>query len=103
MHVLFCLQLFKGNTDDDTLVTHMMDCPFIARFLRLHPQDWINHVALRFDAIGCQAITGTVYHCFVTFTTAKLCKKRVHEIGNNNRKTSTCFMVYVNIPISVHT
>ena len=37
----------------------MLDCPVIARFIRLLPQGWTNHIALRFDVIGCQAVTGT--------------------------------------------
>lgn len=55
--------MFKGNVDEDSLETHMMSCPFIARFIRLHPQDWVNHIALRFDLIGCQAITSDIGKC----------------------------------------
>ena len=50
--------MFPGNNDEDSLVTHMLECPFIARFVRLLPQSWTNHIALRFDVIGCQAVTG---------------------------------------------
>lgn len=64
-------KLFQGNIDQDSLVTHMFDCPFIARFLRLHPQSWHNQIALRFDALGCQAITADMGKCDPGWTELK--------------------------------
>lgn len=56
-------KMFPGNNDEDSLVTHILECPFIARFVRLLPQSWTNHIALRFDVIGCQAVTADIGKC----------------------------------------
>ena len=57
-------QIFPGNIDDDSLVTNMLDCPVIARYIRILPQGWINHIAMRFDVLGCQAVTGIFFLFF---------------------------------------
>ncbi|XP_064618454.1 inactive carboxypeptidase-like protein X2 [Liolophura sinensis] len=48
---------FQGNVDQDSPVVHMFQCPVIARFLRINPQTWLNHISLRFDVIGCAMAT----------------------------------------------
>ena len=60
-YLLCNFQIFPGNIDDDSLVTHMLDCPVIARYIRILPQGWTNHIAMRFDVIGCQAVTGNFF------------------------------------------
>ena len=51
-------QVFPGNSDPDTVFTNMLDCPVIARCVRINPLDWKDHIALRFDLLGCPALTG---------------------------------------------
>lgn len=51
-------QIFIGNTDPDTIVTHMFDCPVSARFVRLEIKDYVGRPSLRMDIIGCPTNTG---------------------------------------------
>ncbi|KAL3886785.1 hypothetical protein ACJMK2_026757 [Sinanodonta woodiana] len=54
---------FKGNLDQDSLVTQMLACPIIAKFIRINPVDWVTHIALRFDVIGCPTNTDNLGAC----------------------------------------
>ena len=57
MHI-FCFQIFAGNNDQDSVVTHMFGCPILARCVRINPLEWKDKIALRFDLLGCPANTG---------------------------------------------
>ena len=51
-----CPQLFTGNDparDLETVVTNEFDWPIAARFVRLNPQSWNNHIAMRWEIYGC--------------------------------------------------
>lgn len=37
----------------------MFGCPIIAKYLRIRPVDWMNHITLRFEVIGCPSKSGT--------------------------------------------
>ena len=49
----YIFQVFPGNSDPDTIVTNMFECPIITRCVRLNPISWKNFISLRFDIIGC--------------------------------------------------
>jgi hypothetical protein len=51
--VFFYLQVFIGNSDTDTKVNHKLEPPIEARFIRLLPQTWNEHVSLRWELYGC--------------------------------------------------
>ncbi|KAL3841715.1 hypothetical protein ACJMK2_019821 [Sinanodonta woodiana] len=46
--------IFIGNTQNETnsTVTNELPCPIQARYIRINPQDWHQHISLRFDVIG---------------------------------------------------
>ena len=51
-----CPQLFTGNDptrDEQTVVTNEFDWPIAARFVRLNPQTWNEHISLRWEIFGC--------------------------------------------------
>ncbi|XP_052265202.1 uncharacterized protein LOC127867791 isoform X1 [Dreissena polymorpha] len=48
-------QFLSGNHDRDTPNVNMLDCPFDARFVRINPLAWHEHIALRFDLLGCES------------------------------------------------
>ncbi|XP_022799083.1 lactadherin-like [Stylophora pistillata] len=45
--------VFSGNTDDGTVVSHVLNPPITARYIRLHPVTWHNHISIRVDFYGC--------------------------------------------------
>nr|WFD50011.1 nectin variant 3 [Paracentrotus lividus] len=45
-------QIFPGNFDADSLVENAISPPVTARFFRLHPVHWNNHISLRWELIG---------------------------------------------------
>ena len=54
-----CPQLFTGNDptrDKQTVVTNEFDWPIAARFVRLNPQSWFGHIALRWEIYGCDSV-----------------------------------------------
>ena len=46
-------RVFVGNVDRDTVVENSLDVPIVARFVRLYPQTYSGHMALRWEVYGC--------------------------------------------------
>lgn len=55
---LFGWQEFQGNGDRSTVVVNVFD-PIIenARYIRIVPQEWHNHIALRMELFACKGGT----------------------------------------------
>ena len=54
-----CPQLFTGNDptrDHETVETNEFDWPIAARFVRVNPQSWFDHIALRWEIYGCDSV-----------------------------------------------
>ena len=47
------LQEFGGNADKQMERTHFLNNPFSARFIRFHPIQWNEHIAMRVGVLGC--------------------------------------------------
>ena len=50
---LFFIQVFPGNTDQETVVTNVLIPPIKARYLRLKPTEWQHTISLRMELYGC--------------------------------------------------
>ena len=48
---------FQANTDTNTKKTNLLPDNIVARYIRLLPISWNNHICMRFDVTGC-AIPG---------------------------------------------
>ena len=48
-------RVFTGNSDPETAVTNDFDSPIAARYFRLYPQTWNNHISMRWELYGCNA------------------------------------------------
>ncbi|XP_052804623.1 uncharacterized protein LOC128234426 [Mya arenaria] len=46
-------QVFVGNTDTDTPITHIFPCPIVARYIRLQVVSHVGRPSLRLELIGC--------------------------------------------------
>ena len=46
-------QVFKGNSDRHTVVSHVLSPPITARFIRFHPKTWHGHISMRVEILGC--------------------------------------------------
>ncbi|XP_063169501.1 coagulation factor VIII [Candoia aspera] len=46
-------QIFQGNHDYFQPVMNFLDVPLFAKYLRIHPLSWNNHIALRMEVLGC--------------------------------------------------
>ncbi|XP_078371407.1 uncharacterized protein LOC144655059 [Oculina patagonica] len=44
---------FDGNTDQDTVVYHVLNPPIIARYIRFRPVAWNGHISMRLELYGC--------------------------------------------------
>ena len=43
---------YTGNTDEDTQVDVTFDTPVDARYIRIYPQTWHNHISMRADIVA---------------------------------------------------
>lgn len=50
---VFELQVFDGNTDQNSVVTHTLLQPIIARFVKIIPKTWNGHISMRAEFYGC--------------------------------------------------
>ncbi|KAL9951704.1 hypothetical protein ACROYT_G044426 [Oculina patagonica] len=57
---------FAGNTDRDTVVSHELNPPIRARYIRFVPVTWYDHISMRVELYGCQecSIEWTRYESF---------------------------------------
>ncbi|KAJ7412582.1 hypothetical protein WISP_95318 [Willisornis vidua] len=46
-------KIFKANQDYTSTVTNTLEPPLFARYVRIHPRQWHNHIALRIEFLGC--------------------------------------------------
>ncbi|XP_031566955.1 coagulation factor V-like [Actinia tenebrosa] len=42
-------KVFKGNSDQNTVVKHALIPPIIARFIRVRPKTWRMHISMRME------------------------------------------------------
>ncbi|XP_039573367.1 coagulation factor VIII isoform X5 [Passer montanus] len=46
-------KIFKANQDHQSTVRNTLEPPLFARYVRIHPRQWHNHIALRIEFLGC--------------------------------------------------
>ncbi|XP_020603386.1 coagulation factor V-like [Orbicella faveolata] len=46
-------KVFTGNSDSDSVVTHVLQQPIIARYVLLKPKVWNDNIAMRAELYGC--------------------------------------------------
>ncbi|XP_062440368.1 coagulation factor VIII [Rhea pennata] len=46
-------KIFKANRDHTGTVMNTLEPPLFARYVRIHPRRWHNHIALRTEFLGC--------------------------------------------------
>ncbi|EOB03456.1 Coagulation factor VIII, partial [Anas platyrhynchos] len=46
-------KIFKANQDHTGTVMNTLEPPLFARYVRIHPRQWHNHIALRIEFLGC--------------------------------------------------
>ncbi|XP_074963057.1 coagulation factor VIII [Phalacrocorax aristotelis] len=46
-------KIFKANRDHTNTVMNTLEPPIFARYVRIHPCQWHNHIALRVEFLGC--------------------------------------------------
>lgn len=54
MTICFCFEIFDGNSDLVTVVSHKLQNPIITRYIRINPLRFHGGVALRADFYGCK-------------------------------------------------
>ncbi|KAL9982726.1 hypothetical protein ACROYT_G004810 [Oculina patagonica] len=45
--------VFTGNSDRGTVVSHVLNPPIVAQYVRVLPLTWTNHISMRLDFYGC--------------------------------------------------
>ena len=48
------LQFLNGNWDANSVQYHSLKVPFWARYVRIVPTHWYNHICLRVELYGCK-------------------------------------------------
>lgn len=53
--VLFLYKVFDGNTDQFSVVSHLLKNPIITQYIRIIPVSWQSSIGLRADFYGCKS------------------------------------------------
>ncbi|XP_072025096.1 retinoschisin-like [Amphiura filiformis] len=53
-------EIFDGNTDRSTVVSHNFAEPFVAQYIRIRPIEWHGNISTRLELLGCPDETGEV-------------------------------------------
>ena len=53
--------MFDGNEDSDTVVFNKLSRPITARYIRLLPIEWHNHISMRIEIYGCPGIFDFIF------------------------------------------
>ncbi|PVD27585.1 hypothetical protein C0Q70_12747 [Pomacea canaliculata] len=95
-------KFFSGNVDSQTDRTILLTQPLTARYIRLNPLSWENHIALKIDIRGCSSTEGQ-HLCKVPFPPDK---GAVSCEGNVSRQVCTAFclgnLVFENKGPAIH-
>ena len=59
--ICISLQIFIGNSDRNTIKGNVFDPPMKARYVRIYPTAWVNHISLRAEFYGL-----TLRKCYLT-------------------------------------
>ena len=97
-------QEFDANQDSDTIVYHQLSPPLKARYIRLRPTAWHNHISMRMELYGCEGIiVQLLCSCRVTQTKlnnheaerkSKIPTFCLHQMkGREQNEISTCSLV----------
>ena len=49
------LQVFNGNSDQNSIVVNTLDPPIMARFIRVQPVKYYGWMSLRMELYGCRS------------------------------------------------
>ena len=47
------IQIFTANSDQDTIVYNVLSSSIRARYIRIHPWTYHNHISMRMEIYGC--------------------------------------------------
>ena len=53
----FCIQVFPGNSDKTTVVTHVLEVPIKTRHIRLIVKGFNGHATIRMEFYGCNTLS----------------------------------------------
>lgn len=59
--VIGSLQMFKGNSDGDSIRRNRFDTPVIAQFIRINPTRWSDRIAMRVELYGCDYVADVLH------------------------------------------
>ena len=54
-------QIFEGSWDRETRATHIFYTSVEAQYVRILPQEWHNHISIRFELMGCRSKLKTFF------------------------------------------
>lgn len=83
-------QVFDGNTDADTVVSHDLVPPIRARYVRFLPGGWHIHISMRVDLYGCEGILQrSKFRCSLKSTVIIFVEKYSHKVKMDGNQPST--------------
>eukprot|EP00058_Branchiostoma_floridae_P020618 XP_002606108.1 hypothetical protein BRAFLDRAFT_88018 [Branchiostoma floridae] len=81
-------KIFPGNTDYNTPVTHLLDYPIDARYVRFHILQWWAHISMRVEILGCNV---NQLACLDGYSLHGLtCYKAFDQLSNYNDAREAC-------------
>lgn len=95
---------FVANTDRYTVVSHDLNPPIRARFLRIVPEEWQTYSALRVEFYGCKTSKITELCFLILFTSPYYTFLSMQQnIFKLVAKETVIIPILLNLVASIHT
>ncbi|XP_031336350.1 neurexin-4 isoform X3 [Photinus pyralis] len=91
-------ELFKGNTDGDSVHKNEFEVPIIAQWIRINPTRWRDRISLRVELFGCEYESDVMYFNGTSFIMLDLLREPIAAYRESIRfrfKTNTANGVVV--------
>ncbi|CAH3128101.1 unnamed protein product [Pocillopora meandrina] len=84
-------KVFTGNTNRNTVVTHVLLQPITARYVQIKPKSWNNHISMRAEFYGCilsdrYQVLGRNVH--MNHVQERLCDQSEVTFGQNQKRAN---------------
>ena len=87
------LQVFVGNTDENTIVYNELNGSIVARYTRFQPTAWHNHISMRVELYGCK---GTFFgNILLLWNSVKNTNKSLFDLSLLAAFTTYCIAKYM--------
>ncbi|XP_078608362.1 lactadherin-like isoform X1 [Branchiostoma floridae x Branchiostoma japonicum] len=91
-------KVFPGNFDKNTPVKNLLPEPLEARWIRINPRTWNNHISMRFELLECGGYCARLEPVGMEAQIIRTNQYKASSIYNARKRPGLAFYGYLNNP-----